>query len=254
MTEGAVIGAVGHGVNKYASLKSNSKALKQGKNVFPENPDDLLPELPRSKVSATGQTINTSDRVRIRAEKHPIKPGETYNPRHHGTHYHVEYRIDTSKSWNNKRNVSKIYPNGYTPGGGTGFLPGETFPGSRPRRWFFISVIYDLPLNDAFINKVEIMEDYIIIYIELYNAKVIKIKFINYYKIIDNCSIGKEIGDFTIKKSSNLVKQTIYEEIESGASKKYMDEIEINHFILFEAWERKKIMEIVYEKMEIEYL
>jgi hypothetical protein len=33
-----------------------------------------------------------------------------------------------------------------------------------------------------------------------------------------------------------------------------MDEIEINHFILFEAWERKKIMEIVYEKMEIEYL
>ena len=134
MTEGAVIGAVGHGVNKYASLKSNSKALKQGKNVFPEKPDDFLPELPRSKVSATGQTINTSDRVRIRAEKHPIKPGETYNPRHHGTHYHVEYRIDTSKSWNNKRNVSKIYPNGYTPGGGTGFLPGETFPGSRPRR------------------------------------------------------------------------------------------------------------------------
>ena len=98
------------------------------------------------------------------------------------------------------------------------------------------------------------MEDYIIIYIEIYNAKVIKIKFINYYKIIDNCSIGKEIGDFTIKKSSNLVKQTIYEEIESGASKKNMDEIEINHFILFEAWERKKIMEIVYEKMEIEYL
>lgn len=98
------------------------------------------------------------------------------------------------------------------------------------------------------------MEDYIIIYIELYNANVVKIKFANYYKIIDNRSISKEIGDFEIKKFSDLVQQIISEEIESGASRKYMDEIEINHFMLFEAWERKKIIEIVYEKMEIEYL
>ena len=63
-----------------------------------------------------------------------IIPWDTYNPRHHGTHYHVEYRIDTNKSWNNKRNVHKIHLDGYTPGGGTGFLPGETFPSSRSRR------------------------------------------------------------------------------------------------------------------------
>lgn len=97
-----------------------------------------MPEIPRTRVTkangTTSQIINTSDNLRIRAEKHPIKPGETYNPRHHGTHYHVEYRIDTRKSWNNSKNVRKIYPDGYTKGSGTGFLPGEAFPGRKPRR------------------------------------------------------------------------------------------------------------------------
>ncbi len=113
--------------------------------------------------------------------------------------------------------------------------------------------IYDIPLDDAVINKIEIMEDYIIIYIELYNAKIIKIKFENYYKIIDNHSIGQEIGDFEVNQRSDLIGQIISEEIESGASGKYMKEIEINHFILFEPWERRKIIEVVYEKMGIEY-
>ena len=118
--------------------KLSSDALTQGKKVFPKNSDDLLPEIPRTRVTkangTTSQIINTSDNLRIRAEKHPIKPGETYNPRHHGTHYHVEYRIDTRKSWNNSKNVRKIYPDGYTKGSGTGFLPGEAFPGRKPRR------------------------------------------------------------------------------------------------------------------------
>ena len=102
-------------------------------NVFPENPDDLMPEISREKiVKANGtisQTIQTSDSVRIRAEQHPLLEGETYNPRHHGVHYHVEYKVDSSKSWNNKNNVVKVHPDGYTPGSGTGFVPGEKFPG-----------------------------------------------------------------------------------------------------------------------------
>ncbi len=118
----------------------------------------------------------------------------------------------------------------------------------------FIITIYDIPLDDAVVNKIEIMEDYIIIYIKLYNAKIVKIKFVNYYKVIDDRSIGKEIGDFEINQFSNLIQQIISEEIESGASRKYMNELGINHFILFESWERKKIIEVVYEKMEIEYL
>ena len=102
------------------------------KNVFPENPDDLLPEIPRNKATkangTTSQTIQTSDNIRIRAEQHPLLPDETYNPRHHGVHYHVEYKVDPAKSWNNKNNVKKWYPEGYTPGAGSGFIPGEPFP------------------------------------------------------------------------------------------------------------------------------
>lgn len=41
------------------------------------------------------------------------------------------YRNDPSLSWNNKNNVNKYYLDGYTPGSGTGFLPGEKYPGSN---------------------------------------------------------------------------------------------------------------------------
>lgn len=62
-----------------------------------------MPKIYRDKVTkpngTVSQTIYTSDKVRIRAEQHPLLDGEVYNPRHHGVHYHVEYRIDTSKSW-----------------------------------------------------------------------------------------------------------------------------------------------------------
>ena len=111
------------------------KGIKGGsepQNVFPENPDDLLPEISRNKVTkangTTSQTIQTSDNIRIRAEQHPLSPGEIYNPRHHGIHYHVEYKVDPTKSWNNKNNVKKWYPEGYVSGAGSGFIPGEVFP------------------------------------------------------------------------------------------------------------------------------
>jgi hypothetical protein len=32
-----------------------------------------------------------------------MKPGEIYSPRRHGQHYHVETRLDSSISWNNKK-------------------------------------------------------------------------------------------------------------------------------------------------------
>ncbi len=100
-----------------------------------DNPDNLLPEIQRGttyKANGTkSQTIYTSDNVRIRAEQHPLLEGETYNPRHHGTHYHVEYKLDASKSWNNKNNIVKVQPEGYEIGSGTGFIPGEEFPGLK---------------------------------------------------------------------------------------------------------------------------
>ena len=108
-----------------------SKVANSGnevKNVFPSNPDDLLPEISRNKITkpngTISQTIYTSDGFRIRAEQHALLPGEVYNPRHHGVHYHLEYKVDLTKSWNNKNNVHKLYPNG----SGSGFLPGEAFP------------------------------------------------------------------------------------------------------------------------------
>ena len=95
-------------------------------NKFPDNPNDLLPELPRDKKGS----IYPADNIRIRPEKHSLELGDTYNSRHHGQHYHVEKRIDPSRSWGRNENIYKIKPNGYKLGDGTGFLPGENFPGA----------------------------------------------------------------------------------------------------------------------------
>ncbi|MCY7008659.1 hypothetical protein OCK72_08405 [Fusobacterium simiae] len=120
---------------EYKSQKDLSKAVNSGsksKNVFPSNPDDFLPEISRNKIiksnGTVSQTIQTSDGIRIRAEQHPLLSGEVYNPRHHGVHYHIEYKVDLTKSWNNKKNILKLYPDGYINGSGSGFLPGEAFP------------------------------------------------------------------------------------------------------------------------------
>jgi hypothetical protein len=105
--------------------EKKTKEKNQEKFKFPENPDDLLPDLPRDDKGK----IQTADNLRIRPEKHEIQSDETYNPRHHGQHYHVETRRDTKQGWNKKSNVKKIEPKGYSIGDGTGFLPGENFPG-----------------------------------------------------------------------------------------------------------------------------
>lgn len=98
---------------------------RKGELKFPENPEDLLSELPRDPRG----NIKTADNVSIRPEKHDMKPGETYNPRHHGQHYHVETRRDPSKSNWKSENVEIIIPHNYYDGMGTGFLPVEVFPG-----------------------------------------------------------------------------------------------------------------------------
>lgn len=86
--------------------------------------DELLPDLPRDKDGI----IQTADNLRIRPEAHPMKPGETYNPHHHGQHYHVESRKDSKNpTWKNK-NLAIEKPPGYYDGMGTGFLPGEVYP------------------------------------------------------------------------------------------------------------------------------
>lgn len=117
----------GKGGFSYDDALESSVVAKGGANTFPKNADDLLPDLPRD---AKGR-IYPNSHTRIRPEQHAIKPGKTYAPRHHGQHYHVETRLDPAKSWNNKKNVTKIKPSNYQPGHGTGFLPGEKFPGAK---------------------------------------------------------------------------------------------------------------------------
>ncbi|WP_068468622.1 RHS repeat domain-containing protein [Candidatus Protochlamydia phocaeensis] len=108
--------------NELEEEKESDKNKEKFK--FPKNPDDLMPELPRDDKGH----IYTADNLRIRPEKHEMEEKDTYNPRHHEQHYHVETRRNPSKSWEHE-NKEIIKPPGYQPKMGTGFLPGEYFPG-----------------------------------------------------------------------------------------------------------------------------
>lgn len=92
---------------------------------FPENPKDLLKDLPRD---AKGH-IYAADNLRIRPEIHVLRPGARFHQRHHSQHYHVETRINLNGDWAKKEEIFRLKPPGYEKGMGTGFLPGESFPG-----------------------------------------------------------------------------------------------------------------------------
>ena len=115
------------------------EAGKKIKNVFPENPNDLTKILgvnPRKTLTKDGtekMVWNPNANTRIRYESHPgnVTQGiSSYNPRHHGNHYHVETKAD-GISWSRAKkegSLNKVKPNDYFLGMGTGFLPGEYFP------------------------------------------------------------------------------------------------------------------------------
>lgn len=60
-------------------------------------------------------------------------PTLAYNARHHGDHYHIETK-PSNLTWNQAKRqgkITKIKPQNYQLGTGTGFLPGEKHPGVK---------------------------------------------------------------------------------------------------------------------------
>jgi RHS repeat-associated protein len=109
------------------------------RDEFPDDPHELTgmlgvqPVVTLTNDGTTRMVWQPNPYTRIRYESHPGNPAlppthPTFAPRHHGPHYHVEVRANPAVSWGNKNNVTKVEPPGYTPGMGTGFLPGEKFP------------------------------------------------------------------------------------------------------------------------------
>ena len=86
----------------------------------------MKPDVPRDRRGH----IQAADNLKIRPEKHPFNEGDTYNPNHHEQHYHVESQRDPNGRWDDKTNINLGKPPGYKNRSGTGFLPGETFPGA----------------------------------------------------------------------------------------------------------------------------
>jgi hypothetical protein len=111
------------------------------KSTFPADPNQFTKDIgvPPTKTSVTADGTRRmewrpNENTKIRYESHPeglqpMDPG--YNPRHHGAHYHIETK-PAGMSWSQAQKqglVTKVKPDGYTPGSGTGLVPGEAQPG-----------------------------------------------------------------------------------------------------------------------------
>jgi hypothetical protein len=103
---------------------------------FSQNPNDLSkiigvdPKVTSTQHGITRMVCEPNNNTRIGYESHPDDSG-TFNPRHHGEHYHIEIKPD-NLTWNQAKRqnaVQKVKPEDYKSGHGTGFLPGEKYPG-----------------------------------------------------------------------------------------------------------------------------
>ena len=140
---GAVMGAM-----KSVGAKESGVLLQGGKkgikpfDKFPSSPSEMTrilgvePKKVTLTPDGTQRVIwEPNSNTRIRFESHPegLRAGDAgFNPRHHGEHYHVELKPD-GVSWNqaNKQGlITKVKPENYSPGMGTGFLHNEKFPGN----------------------------------------------------------------------------------------------------------------------------
>jgi len=69
--------------------------------------------------------------TRIRFESHPGDSGP-HNPRHHGEHFHIEVKPHLL-SWGQAKkhkSITKVKPQNYKLGEGSGFTSGEKHPGT----------------------------------------------------------------------------------------------------------------------------
>ena len=119
--------------------KVDDVAGAAGKSVnthFPSDPTQLTkalgvePKVTTTQHGTTRMEWQPNSNTKIRYESHPNDVG-TYNPRHHGEHYHVEIKPD-NLTWNQAKRqgqITKVKPENYQPGTGTGFIPGEKYPG-----------------------------------------------------------------------------------------------------------------------------
>lgn len=110
--------------------------------------------------------------------------------------------------------------------------------------------ISDMPLDDAIINNIRLIDNYAVIEILLYNEKRVTFKFFNCWRLISRQAVDQEIGDYKILKKSELLDE-VADDILNGDGT--IDELKnAEHIMFYEPWNENVILEIVYDGMEIE--
>lgn len=99
--------------------------------------------------------------------------------------------------------------------------------------------------KDARISKISINNLHITLEIDCWNMESKKINFRNYYIIKEKNAIDEEIGDIKIETHSSLLEE-LKQDILNGEGA--INEIDnVRHFIFWNSWNDKVILEILAE-------
>ncbi|WP_448110484.1 RHS repeat-associated core domain-containing protein [Pseudomonas lini] len=120
-----------------AKVSDGEPEVPSARTHFPSDPNELTevlgvePVVSKTQHETLRMVWEPNSNTRIRYESHP-GDGGTYNPRHHGAHYHIELKPNLL-SWGQakkKKVVTKVKPENYKLGHGSGLTPGEKHPGT----------------------------------------------------------------------------------------------------------------------------
>ncbi|WP_223527521.1 RHS repeat-associated core domain-containing protein [Pseudomonas sp. BF-B-26] len=119
-----------------AKVDEGGPEVPSARTHFPSDPHELTEALGVEPVISTTQhgtrrmLWEPNSNTRIRFESHPGDSGP-HNPRHHGEHFHIEVKPHLL-SWGQAKKhkaITKVKPQDYKLGGGSGFTSGEKHPG-----------------------------------------------------------------------------------------------------------------------------
>jgi len=95
---------------------------------------------------------------------------------------------------------------------------------------------------------INIISNSVTLEIECWNGELRKINFKNYHIIKEKNSINEEIGDIKIERHSSLIEELKQDILNGGGT---LNEINnIKHFIFYDSWNNRVILEILAEITE----
>ncbi len=112
-----------------------------------------------------------------------------------------------------------------------------------------MSNLNDYSFEDGAIKEIKILNDSVEVKYGLWNEKVIRLIFCEYWKLKDSNSIDIDISEITVSQDSYLIKEVIKDILDGDGSEKEAEGL--NHYSFISSWGDRVIFEIVARNVDV---